>query len=484
MRPNLILFMPETVRGDAVFGDPAARAQTPCMDALGREGVSFTRCFSQNAFCTPSRCSVFTGLYPHTHGHRSLLHLLHAHERNLFRDLREAGYRVSCFGKNDLVTPEAVPLAFDEWTTRPHTPKTAAALPPWWHEGEKMYNAFYLGCRGQSPFHDNDSACIESALQVIDEPSDKPFCIFLPLSFAHPAYVAEEPFFSQHDRKAVRAPAPPQLDGKDPLYRVLWEQFGLKDLTDEDRREIRATYYGMISRVDTQLGQLVDRLKAKGLYDSTALFMFSDHGDFAGDYGMVEKWNCGTDDCLLHVPLIMRVPGRTPAGSVRSGLVELLDLYPTILDAAGIAPQHAHYGRSLLAGGMNELPEEGRAAVFADGGWSLTETQCATPDHLVKGGWYEGRNRVVSNNPGLRTRRATVRTERYRYVYWPGGLEQLYDLEGDPDALTNLADNPDLADVKAALRERTLHWLLETSDTTPLIPDPRNFPKPPKPAAG
>jgi choline-sulfatase len=266
-------------------------------------------------------------------------------------------------------------------------------------------------------------------------------------------------------------------EGKDPLYKVLWEQFGLNQLTEADFREIRATYFGMISRVDTQLGQLIERLKARGLYDSTALFLFSDHGDFAGDYGMVEKWNCGTDDCLLHVPLIMRVPGRTPAGDVRTGLVELLDLYPTILDAAGVESKHFHYGRSLLAGGTRELPAGGREAVFADAGWSLDEVQCGTPEALVKGGWYEGRNNTVSRNPGLRTRRATVRTDRYRYVYWPQGVEQLYDLEGDPDALVNRADDPDLAIVKRDLRDRLLTWLLETSDTTPLEQDPRGWPK-------
>lgn len=478
MRPNLILFMPETVRGDAVFGPAASRARTPAMDALGNEGVAFTRCFAQNPFCTPSRCSLFTGLYPHTHGHRSLLHLLHGHERNLFRDLKEAGYRTIVFGKNDLIRADAAAESFDEWTVRPGLPpRTPWKAPDWYNPGDKRYQAFYLGKREPAPFFDHDSACIESALQVIDEPSDKPFCLFLPLIFAHPAYVAEEPWFSLHDRQAVKPPAPPVPDGKDPLYRVLWDEFGLSRLTEEDFREIRALYYGMISRVDHQLGQLVERLKARGMWDTTALFVFSDHGDFAGDYGMVEKWNCGTDDCLLHVPLIMRVPGRTPAGESRSGLVELLDLYPTILDAAGVAPKHPHYGRSLLADGTRPLPAEGREAVFADAGWSLDETQCGTPMNLVKGGWYEGRNETVSRTPGLRTRRATVRTDRWRYVYWPSGLEQLYDLEGDPDAVVNRASDPDLAPIKESLRARVLEWLLETSDTTPFEPDPRGWPK-------
>ena len=103
-RPNLIIFLPETVRGDAVYGDPAHRAHTPNMDRVAQEGVSFTNCFCQAPYCGPSRCSMFTGLYPHTAGHRSLLHLLHNGERNFFKDLKESGYvNVAC-GKNDLLT--------------------------------------------------------------------------------------------------------------------------------------------------------------------------------------------------------------------------------------------------------------------------------------------------------------------------------------------------------------------------------------------
>jgi choline-sulfatase len=473
---NLILFMPETLRADAVFGPPAARAQTPAMDALAADGVRFTHCFAQNAFCTPSRCSLFTGLYPHIAGHRSLMHLLHPHERNLFRDLREAGYRVVCFGKNDLLATDAVPLAFDEWTLR------VKGRQPWHvprpNLESKWNAAFYGGCRGQSPYHDFDSACVESALQFLDEPRHQPFCLFLPLVFAHPLYTVEEPFFSLHDRGAVKPPAPPVLDGKDPAYRILWEQFGLNQLTDGDRREIRATYYGMVSRTDALLAQLVEHLQRRGLYDRTALFVFSDHGDFAGDYGMVEKWNCGTDDCLLHVPLIVRVPGRMSGGGTRAGLVEMVDLYPTVLDAAGLSARHPHYGRSLLPGGTRALGDAGREAVFADGGWSADETQCATPHSMVAGSWYEGRNRVLSGNPRLRSRRATVRTATHRYVYWPEGLEQLYDLQRDPLALVNLAADPSADDVRLKLRERILRWLLETSDTTPLEHDSREFPPP------
>lgn len=80
-RPNFLLLMPETLRADAVFGPKDHRARTPNLDRLAEEGVSFSHCFAQNPICSPSRCSMFTGLYPHTHGHRSLLSLLKPEHR-------------------------------------------------------------------------------------------------------------------------------------------------------------------------------------------------------------------------------------------------------------------------------------------------------------------------------------------------------------------------------------------------------------------
>lgn len=473
-RPNLILFAPETIRADAVFGPPAGRAQTPNMNALAQTGVSFTRCFAQNPFCTPSRCSFLTGLYPHTHGHRSLLHLLHAHEHNLLRDLKEAGYYTACFGKNDALAPDAVPLALDEWKPRVtprDKPRFLTPPEPKWEAG------FYKGKREPSPCHDSDSAFVDSALNLIAHPPKQPFCIFLPLHFAHPPYTVEEPWFSLHDRAAVTPPIPPHFEGKDPYYPLYYQRTGLAELAESDRREIRAVYWGMIARTDHLLGRIIEQLQMSGLWNQTALFVFSDHGDFAGDYGLVEKWNHGTDDCLLHVPLIARVPGRLEGGRVRAGVVELLDLYATILDAAGVRSSHPHFSRSLLPDGTNPLPQEGRDAAFSHSGYSLSETQCQTPHALVKGGWYEKRNVLHDNQPELRTRRVSLRTPRYRFVYWPEGLEQLYDLEQDPDALINRAPLPEYAPLLRQFRERILRHLLETSDTTPFTHDPRGFPR-------
>ena len=120
-KPNFVLFMPDELRGDAVLGPPGQTAQTPNLDRLAEQGVLFRNCFAQHPGCVPSRCSMFTGLYPHTNGHRTMGYLLHSQERNLFQDLKEAGYHTVCFGKNDFLTSDAISQSFDviDWLVKP-----------------------------------------------------------------------------------------------------------------------------------------------------------------------------------------------------------------------------------------------------------------------------------------------------------------------------------------------------------------------------
>ena len=472
-RPNILFFMPETLRSDAVIGDPETRAKTPVMDDLAGGSVSFANCYSQSPFCTPSRCSMFTGLYPHTMGHRSLLHMLRRYERNLFQDLKEAGYTTACFGKNDLLAQESIEQSFDEVQLRVK-PRDATWPKTQLPEDHKYYGAFYDGCRKGENCHDLDAACIESALEFLDEEHEKPFCLFLPLLFAHPPYTVEEPYFSMHDRSKVSKPIPCKLDGKRTGFKMTYNTRELDRLTEEDLLEIRATYYGMVSRLDHQLGMVIDKLKERELYDNTATIVFSDHGDYAGDYGYVEKWNFGFDDALLHVPLIMRVPGMEYSGTRRC-MVEMVDLYPTVLELAGIEPKHYHFGRSLLPLFEENAPDSHRNAVFAEAGWAEDEKHCSTPYKKGQYPRYEKQILQSIKNPSICSRAAMVRTEEYKYVYCPGDRDELYDLTTDPGQVNNVAETFEMASVRTELREKLLKWLLDTSDSVPLDHDPRNW---------
>jgi arylsulfatase A-like enzyme len=471
-RPNFVIFLPETIRADAVMGPAAGRAQTPNLDRFATEGMQFRNAFCQMAYCTPSRCSMFTGLYPHTNGHRSIWHLLQRGERNLFQDLKEAGYRTVVFGKNDLVDTSFAAECFDEWGTR-HAPdrSTCGVVPS--ALGERLAPAMYLG-RREGECHDNDWAWTQSALDFLSEDHDQPWCLFLPFTFAHPAYVAEEPYFSLHDRDNVPEPLPPGDLDRRRAYRRMYREFAFpEEMTDADCREIKALYFGMVSRVDAQFGQILDTLEDRGLADDTVVVYGSDHGDYAGDYGMVEKCPYGFDDSMLHVPLALRGPGVVRGET--DALCEMTDLYPTLLELAGLAPRHHQFGESLvplLRGGTSSH----REAVFAEGGRLPNEEQFGIKG-LAPGSWYGRRGALVAENvETIASRCAMIRTRTHKYVHCTHDVDELFDLTADPNELVNVADNPEYRDVRDALRADLLNWLLETSDTLPLEQGQRGWP--------
>ena len=119
---------------------------------------------------------------------------------------------------------------------------------------------------------------------------DKPLCIYLPISYPHPPYGVEEPWYSMIDREKIlpRFPTPDWSDKPIMLAGIAKRQ-RLQSWTEDRWRELQATYYGMCARVDDQFGRVIDALKDKNIYDNSSIFFFSDHGDFTGDYGLVEK---------------------------------------------------------------------------------------------------------------------------------------------------------------------------------------------------
>jgi arylsulfatase A-like enzyme len=464
--PNIVLFMPETLRADAVFGPGERRAITPHMDALGEEGVRFERCYAQHSVCSPSRCSMFTGLYPHTTGRRTLGTLIREHEHNLFADLRQAGYETIVVGKNDMMFPAAAKASFDRWGVR--TPRNPAHTGDYAHEeGDRLFYSFLHGRTGEADgtCQDWDWACLQDALAYLDEDHDKPFCILVAGSYAHPPYMAPEPFYSMYDRDAMPAPLETDYVRKRRYVRMIHEQYGLDKVTDEEWAEIRATYFAMVSRSDDQLGQLVSKLKSRGLWDETAVLCFSDHGDFCGDYGLVEKWFSACEECILRVPLIMRVPGQEAVGS-RQALVEMVDLYPTVLEIAGVADEHYHFGQSVVGLCDPDAADEHRSAAFAEGGHNIDEDYIhdIATDY---GGVYYHKHHLWQVDPVVMGKAWMVRDDRYKFVYCPDEFDELYDMQDDPGETVNLAAEPAHGDTVLRMKDMLLEWLSRTTDQIP-----------------
>jgi len=493
-QPNIILFNPDQWRSDVMGHMGNQAAITPNLDQLTEtDGVSFRNAYCQNPVCTPSRCSLMTGWYPHTCGHRTMFHMLQPDEPNLLKRLKEAGYFVWWGGKNDLVAgqfgyEDSCNLKYEAADTpqRPLRPDLHSHH-DWRGEPDSdSYYSFFYGKiephyemqDWETAVYDHDWAFVEGAIEFIkNAPNDQPICIYLPLGSPHPPYAVEDPWFNLIDRSQLppRIEAPGSWDEHPSILAGLYELQGVENWTETRWDELRATYYGMCTRVDTQFGMLIDALKEKELYEETAVFFYSDHGDFTGDYGLVEKTQNSFQDCLTHVPFLVKPPGNIPIQSgVRDGLVELLDLVATVEELAGLEREYTHFSQSLLPLIAGEINSH-RDAVFCEGGRLKGETQAMELNSSQsKSHLYWPRMHLQQQDDGPEHTKATmIRTERYKYVHRLYEQDELYDLHTDPTELHNRIADPELANVLQQLKERIMHFYLETADNVPMVQDQR-----------
>ena len=489
-RPNILLFNPDQWRADVMghFGNPAA--VTPTLDGFAEtDATSFSNAFCQNTVCTPSRCSFMTGWYPHVRGHRTMHHMLRPDEPMILKTLKEEGYFVWWGGKNDVVPAQN---SFDAYCDLKYTPPDTVLRPlqPSLHQADAWrgdpdgdnYFSFYAGRvpipQGDNVYFDRDWANVEGAIDFINNPpSSQPFCIYLPLTYPHPPYGVEEPWHGMIDRAALppRIPTPESWVDKPSILSRLAQGQRLEGWTEDRWNELRATYYGMCARVDFQFGKVLEALRLSGMYDDTAIFFFSDHGDFTGDYGLVEKTQNTFEDVLTRVPFLIKPPSWLPVTpGVSDALIELVDLPATIEALAGIQPRHDHFGCSLLPLVAGETLEH-RETVFCEGGRRHYETQAMEHESNSAGtdGLYSPRlNWQVQEGPE-HTKALMCRSKHYKYVMRLYETDELYDLSSDPGEEKNRIEDPVLSSVLKDLRGRTTRFLLETADVVPYETDLR-----------
>ncbi len=469
--PNLILFMPDELRADALacYGNPIAK--TPNFDRLAAEGVRFANCHVQFPVCGASRCSLLTGWPAHVRGHRSLYYFLRPEEPNLFRYLRRAGYDVYLFGKNDALAAASFPSSITEWRDR-SPPLTGAAVTLYAGGGIVPGATTMLFPASGDRRESGDYANLASAIRFLERRElSRPFCLFLALSQPHPPYRAPDGFHDLHDPDDLPPLIPPDLPGRPPFHAALREAMGLSQVSAAALRQVRAVYLGQASFCDWLLGELMAALERTGHAASTALFATTDHGDYAGDYGLVEKWPSGLEDCLTHAPLIVRTPGGA-AGHVVAELTELYDIMATMLELAGAEAEHTHFARSLVPQLAGAPGDPGRAA-YAEGGYNPYEPQAFEP---LLSGLYGPKTHLQNERPDTVARCATIRTATHRLVWRPSGGGELYDCAADPRLTRNLIDDPAHAGVRDALTQRLLDWYVATSGVPAADKDARGAP--------
>jgi arylsulfatase A-like enzyme len=468
-RPNIILFFPDELRADslACYGNPVTK--TPNFDRLAKEGAQFANCHVQYPVCGASRCSLLTGWPTSVRGHRSLYYFLRPEEPNLFRYLRRAGYDVFWFGKNDALAAQSFPDSVTRWvdmaSAKFRNPKVESATPG---SMSMLYTA------GGDRRETQDYAHLQEAIEILErKETDRPFCIFLPLINPHPPYTAPEGFYDMYSPADVPAPVPPIREKKPTFHAGIREMYGLDKLNEAKFRKIRAVYYGQVSYSDWLLGELMAALEKTGHDKDTALLLGSDHGDYTGDYGLIEKWPSGLEDCLTHVPQMVRVPGGKP-GVVSEDMTELYDLMATALELAGVEAEHTHFARSLMPQIGGKPGDPGRAS-FAEGGYNVYEPQCFEPPGSG-GGPYVDKVRLQNERPQTVSRSSMVRTRTHKLIVRPQGQSELYSYPSDPQERENLYGDSSVAAVQAELQQKLLEQYINTTGIAPFDKDSRNSP--------
>lgn len=475
-RPNLVLFMPDEMRADALSCYGNQVCQTPNMDRLAAEGTRFANCHVQYPVCGASRCSLLTGWPTSVRGHRSLMYFLRPEEPNLFRDLRRAGYDVFWFGKNDALAAQSFSDSVTQWNYLDHKPVgVGRGNQPVWESKQADAPRTFISEQRYERTATNDYHYVQAAIRVLERrETERPYCIFLPFKGPHPPYGAPEGFRGMYKPGDITNLRPIGLPRKPNYIEAIRKAYGLDTQPESTFRQVRALYYDAVSYSDWLLGEVMEAMERTGRVKNTALFVLSDHGDYAGDYGLVEKWPSGLEDTLTHVPMIARVPGGK-AGGVCQQITELYDVMATCLELAGTRAHHTHFARSLMPQ-IHGASGDVKRCAYAEGGYNVYEPQCFEDWGYDPSALYFPKATLQTTHPETITRVAMVRTPEAKLIARPQGQSELYIYANDPQELHNLYGEPGVGKLQTELQEKLMHWYLNTTGIAPMDKDQRGLP--------
>ena len=456
-RPNVLFIICDDLNNH-IGPSNYSPIQTPSLEKLATESMSFRRAYCQYPVCGPSRASLLSGLYPESTqilDNKSDIRDTLPERLSLPQEFKENGYWTASVGK-----------VF-------HSPKTQAGKPAWHQQlrfendelpritkARKEFESRYgpitqrsnrkrwkselsklsTQTRGQTPpgygptdLKDHQHKDGKNARQVMkwiaEKPfNDKPFFIVCGIQKPHVPFLAPQKYFNLYPKEQLPSETTPMDDWRDiPSLALVkrYTAFGFQAESSDDalRRDYMQAYHACISFVDAQIGLVLEQLRNSDYWDETIVVVTSDHGYHLGEHFLWGKVSL-FEECA-RTPLIVRVPGITPPASISESLVEHVDLYPTLLELCGLQ------ARQLLQG------------------TSFTPI-LSNPDHDGKESAYT----VVSRGKKLGR---SIRTKRWRYAEWDSPeIAELYDLENDPKEYHNLINSAETRSVKARLHQLML----------------------------
>ena len=480
---NIIILHSDEMRGDApgFMGNPDCL--TPNLDRFAESATVMNRHFTVNGKCVPSRCAMLTGRYAHSDGVRTIneTNLLPPGRPNLAVALRKAGYETAVFGINHVwedfygddnkkgtgvvdyqsfEPTEFAPLLERSWEVRQ---PGLESIPV--QNNDQAVN-LNVTCETDPLTFFCDDNRAEQAIHYLKNVRDrsKPFFMELNISAPHPPYGVEEPWFSMYDREALTAYSHDLPENAPLCLEKMREIRTGPNATEADFRQVQAVYYGMISKVDQMMGRVLKTIEAEGLLEDSIVIFTVDHGDFAGQYGLPEKWDTAMNDCLLNIPFVIHVPG-LEGGQRVSSMTEHVDLVPTVLELLGIEGDWNIQGESLLPIMRGEKRKE---AVFADGGHEASMRArfnvALTEEHHGKTQpMTQGKQETYSNYPDTMACTRMVRTDQWKLVMRETNDHELYELENDPNELINLWGQPGVDAPIPELMEKLIQWTIRTA---------------------
>lgn len=424
-RPNILFMLADDHRWDALGCRGNRIIQSPQLDRLAREGVLFENHFCTTPICCASRASIMLSQYAGTDGIYDFKTPLSPEQvqQTYWGRLKQAGYHIGFIGKFGV--GDTMPSqSFDYWKGFP---------------GQGNY--FPQGAAGPHLTHimrDQASEFLESA------PHHRPFCLSISFKAPHVQDEAPQQYLPSEDTLAlyegVTIP-PPAGAGPDDIRRFpealqhseSRHRWGVRFATPDLYQASVKGYYRLISGIDRAIGSMRETLEKLGLADNTIILYSADHGIFNGEHGLAGKWY-GHEESI-RIPLIIYDP-RLPAharGQRRRAMTLNIDLNPTVLELANLAPSASAQGRSLVPLLTEDNPNSREV-------WFIEH-------HFPDGGW-------IPSSEGIRTKR----WKYLRYTDSAAPFEELYDLDGDPHETNNLAGQAAYAREQAVLTGYWQKW--------------------------
>lgn len=485
MSKNILFITADQWRGGCLSA-LGHRVQTPNLDALASEGVLFKRHYANAVPCGPSRASLHTGMYLQNHRSGTNGTPLDARHTNWAMQLRARGYDPVLFGYTDTSNDPRDFDADDPILKSYEGPLPGirpvvqmGTYPDAWADwlAAKGYAVpepnfrFYTTKKNQPEYEDGGAVpaplavpaehhdtrfMVDSVMQFIDAHPDN-FCVHLSLLRPHPPWVAPEPYNAMYPPAEladfVRAPSIEEEKTQHPY--LAWRLKSAHSSAPADVRKLtrlKASYFGLMSEVDANLGLLFAHLKQQNLWNNTLIVFTSDHGEQIGDHWLLGKM--GYFDQSYHVPLIVRDPGAEQThGMKMDEFTENIDIMPTLLDWVGAE-------KPVQCDGMSLLPAL-RNGTFPDN-WR-TEAHWEYDFRDVPGG------EAMEAELGLTEHQCTlnvIRGKDYKYVHFMQLPPIFFDLVNDPGEFMNEATNPDYLPQVLAYSQKMLSWRMNHDEQT------------------